>query len=206
MNVSIGTLYDTATMRVICPHWAGKEAYLDETPPPLDEWQGFLLGFHPPEGNFRDYVVDLSDPASPVFIHDPLPVAGMDARRARAKARVDRMANEWALQFISPGEETMEAYRDKREEALAWQADPENAVTPYAQAEADQINALMGPGTTTRDDVLALYLANALAWRSLNIQLQAIRVATKAAIDAAATAEDINTIMANIVWPQPSEA
>ena len=112
------------------------------------------------------------------------------AAKPGLKRRADEQAEAERAQYVTTiwGQETV--YLEKEAEAKAysaWDALGDPPPTPYLTAEAE---------ATGQDlkALVALVMANSVAWRSLSVQIETKRMRIKAAIDAATTADDLRAV------------
>lgn len=155
----------------------------------------------PPDPENRDYAEYLAwcDTGNAPALPD---VRDLDEVKAEAFEQIDRKAGALRLPFISaiPGQEA--TYLKKEAEAQRWIAadmpnDPGPAGSyPYAEAES----ALTG---ATVAETLLSYAEQAEFMDGINVQIEAVRIHTRARILAAATAEDVAALVASAAWPEP---
>ncbi len=107
--------------------------------------------------------------------------------RAAAKAAVDAAAEAYRLTYITPGAGQAMAYTQKRAEAQAYLAD-----TDLTAAECPHIYAEIGITGPTAEAVAQTVVAMHAAWQVKSAEIERKRLAAKAAIDAAETAEAIS--------------
>ncbi|KQS78072.1 hypothetical protein ASG25_13330 [Rhizobium sp. Leaf384] len=118
----------------------------------------------------------------------------LDALRADAVLKVDRAAEAYRMQFITPGYGQLMAYQQKLEEARDKLANPSiaNDKIPHiiAEAAADDMTPL-----EKAEQVVAAFSA----FQQVSANVEAKRTAAKKAIAEATTAEAI-TAASNISW------
>lgn len=123
------------------------------------------------------------------------PTVPLEELRASAKAAVDVSAEAYRLTYITPGAGQAMAYQQKLAEAKAYLAD-----TNLTAAECPHIFAEMGITGATAEAVAQVVTEMHAAWQVKSAEIERLRLAAKAAIDAAETAEAISA--AAIVWPE----
>lgn len=111
-------------------------------------------------------------------------------------AVVDNAAETERLKYITPGAGQALTYQQKSEEAKRYLAatDPDPADYPLLSAEM---------GITAADLAGVARIVNAAfaQWQIIGAAIEKTRLATKAAIDAAATAEEAQTAFEGASWP-----
>lgn len=123
------------------------------------------------------------------------------AAKPGLKRRADEQAEAERALYVTTiwGQETV--YLEKEAEAKAWDAwnlvaadmagggdtPPPPPATPYLTAEAQATGQDL-------EALVALVMANSVAWRSLSVQIEAKRMRLKAQIDAATTADDLRAV------------
>lgn len=124
----------------------------------------------------------------------PAQEVDLDALRAAAVLKVDRSAEAYRMEFITPGFGQVMAYQQKLEEARAKQANASiaNDKIPHivAEAEADEM--------TTAEKAQQIVDTFA-AWQHISAGVEAKRMAAKKAIALAGTPEAIASA-GNIIW------
>lgn len=111
-----------------------------------------------------------------------------------AKARVDAAAEAYRLTYITAGIGQAMAYTQKLDEARAYLAD-----TNLTAAECPHIFAEVGITGETAGAVAQVVVDMHAAWQIKSASIEHKRLAAKAAIDAAETAEEINAA-AQVDW------
>lgn len=129
------------------------------------------------------------------------------ARRDGAR-RVDALAEEARLQFITPGAGQALVYENKRREAEDCLAEVAAAQTPDPQ---DYPLLAAEVGITAEDLVAVATVVAGLAaqWRTVAAYIEALRLGAKAAIDAVTdgptAAAEVEAIIASLSWPPGPE-
>ncbi|MCM5555540.1 hypothetical protein [Pleomorphomonas sp. NRK KF1] len=124
------------------------------------------------------------------------PTIPLEDLRGSAKAAVDASAETYRLTYITPGAGQAMAYQQKLTEAKAYLAD-----ASLTAAECPHIFAEVGITGATAEAVAQVVTDMHAAWQVKSAEIERLRLAAKAAIDAAETAEAINAAAA-IVWPE----
>ncbi|WP_417545688.1 hypothetical protein [Marinobacter sp.] len=111
----------------------------------------------------------------------------LEDKRANAKARVDEAAGKARERFVSPGDLIDQEYLAAETAAQEFKAAgyPSSGVPPEVQSWADAASIT---AIEAADDIIA----TGQNWRGVLSQVRAVRLAGKAAVDAAA-AGDIET-------------
>lgn len=125
----------------------------------------------------------------------PAPVeVDLDAVKVEAVAKVDRAAEAYRMNFITPGFGQVMTYQQKLAEARAYLADTsiEDSAIPHVVAEA----AATGQ---SKQEVADEIVATFDSWQALSAVIEGKRMAAKAAIAAAETVEAVNAA-ANVSW------
>lgn len=145
--------------------------------------------------NVGDWPVISSGLQSVMSSWSPAPVeVDLDALRAEATARVDRSAEAFRMQFITPGFGQVMAYQQKLVEARALLADPDlpDADVPHIVTEAAATGMLK---SEKAQEIVATFAA----WQALSAMIEGKRMAAKKAIAEAETVSAINAA-ANVDW------
>ncbi|WP_308908976.1 hypothetical protein [Pseudokordiimonas caeni] len=205
MTVSVGTIYDPLTMRVIAPCTGGRGVDFGLVPPILEEGSAFLSGWLAPLDHPQDYLVDLSDPTQPGFVFDPRPETDLSTVKTKTFDKIDESAGRARRLIGSPGYAIDATYKAKEEEARRFVAEVAAGGSPEGHLEDyPYIAAGTGIDAATPGDVAALYLAMAREWHAFNASVEAVRIASKQQVAAAESRSEIDTIMATITWPIPA--
>jgi len=138
------------------------------------------------------------------FVGDPrergfspkLPTLSLFDLRRSTKAAVDASAEAYRLTYITAGAGQAMAYQQKLAEAKAYLAD-----TSLTVAECPHIFAEVGITGATAEAVAHVVTEMHAAWQVKSAEIERLRLAAKAAIDAAETAEAISAAAA-IDWPE----
>lgn len=128
-------------------------------------------------------------PAVPVT-----PGPSLEDLRAAAKARVDTGAEGYRLTYITGGAGQAMAYTQKLDEARTYLADPS-----LTAAECPHIFAEIGITGDTAEAVAQVVVGMHAIWQVKSAEVEHKRLAAKAAIDAAETAEAIS-LAAEMNW------
>jgi hypothetical protein len=112
----------------------------------------------------------------------------IDAAKAEAIIRVDRAAEAYRMNFITPGFGQVMAYQQKLVEARAKLANASiaDAEIPHLVSEAEATGK-------TKQEVAEEIIGTFETWQALSASIEGKRMAAKTAIAAAETAEQINT-------------
>lgn len=145
------------------------------------------------DGNNRILVDFVGDPAMRGYTVSPQEPT-LDDLRAKTKAGVDAAAEAYRLTFITAGSGQAMAYTQKLDEARAYLAD-----ASLTAAECPHIFAEVGITGATAEAVAQVVVGMHAAWQIKSADIEHKRLAAKAAIDAAETAEAINAA-AEIDW------
>jgi hypothetical protein len=145
--------------------------------------------------NVGDWPVISSGLQSVMNSWAPAPVEiDLDALRAEATAQVDRSAEAFRMQFITPGFGQVMAYQQKLEEARAKIDNPSiaDANIPHIVAEAEATSM-------SKIDKANEIVATFSAWQSISAGIEAKRMAAKKAISESTTAEAI-AVAGQVDW------
>lgn len=141
---------------------------------------------------------DDSDPELAAFLV-PTP-AGLAVDAARVE--IDRAAEGARLQFISPGAGQAMAYQRKADQARACLA-AYDAQTPPPAGLYPALEAEVGITAADVVGVATVVAGLAEAWAAVADAIEAIRLAAKRDVAAAASDEDRTALVAALVWPAP---
>ncbi len=137
----------------------------------------------------------VGDPGEKGLSPEP-PAPSLIDLRGSAKAAVDASAEAYRLTYITAGAGQAMAYQQKLAEAKAYLDD-----TSLTAAECPHIFAEVGITGATAEAVAQVVTHMHAAWQIKSAEIERLRLAAKAAIDAAETAEAIGAAAA-IVWPE----
>jgi len=100
--------------------------------------------------------------------------------KQQAKVEIDQEAERTRLLFITPGDGQAMAYEEKRSEARAYQADPniDPAEIPHLVSEADVLGITVA-------EMAQMILDMTAQWKAVSVEVERLRIAGKAAVDAA---------------------
>ncbi|MDX3929235.1 MAG: hypothetical protein QHC90_25965 [Shinella sp.] len=118
----------------------------------------------------------------------------LDALKADALKRIDRSAETYRLNFITPGDGQVMAYQQKLVEARAFVADPE-----IAAAEIPHLTAEAPVDGVTIAEKAAEIVATFEAWQTISAAIEGKRMAAKKAVAEAETAAAIASA-ATVNW------
>lgn len=129
---------------------------------------------------------------SPPIVED----INFDALKRQLKASIDEAAEAERLKYITAGAGQAMTYQQKSDEAKRYLAasDPDADDYPLLSAEV---------GVTAADLAGVAQVVNAAfaQWQVIGAAIEKTRLATKAAIDAAATAEEAQSAFEGASWP-----
>lgn len=128
------------------------------------------------------------------FVPSDIAAVSLEDLRATAKTRVDAAAEAHRLTYITPGSGQAMAYQQKLEEAKAYLAD-----TSLTAADCPHVFAEVGITGETAEAVAQVVAGMHAAWQVKSADIEHRRLAAKAAIDAAETAEAISAA-AEVDW------
>ncbi|MBS1164142.1 MAG: hypothetical protein H6R00_167 [Proteobacteria bacterium] len=131
--------------------------------------------------------IDLMTGSVTEYADIPAPQPDIEALRSAAKVRVDIAAEAYRLIYITAGSGQAMAYTQKLNEARAYLADPS-----LTAGECPHIFAEVGITAETAATVAQVVDAMHATWQVKSAEIEHKRLAAKAAIDAAETAEAIN--------------
>ena len=142
-----------------------------------------------------DWPVMSSGLQSVVSSWSPAPAEiDLDALKAEAVSKVDRAAEAYRMNFITPGFGQVMAYQQKLAEARAKVGN-----ASIADAEIPHIVSEAAATGKTKQDVAQSIVETFETWQTLSASIEGKRMAAKTAIAAAETAEAINAAR-NINW------
>jgi hypothetical protein len=116
--------------------------------------------------------------------------------KERKKVTVDTMAEQARSKVVTNGSGQAMTYIRKAEAARAYLAG-QTISAPQMQRIEDEAARL----DITVQDAAEQIVGIADQWEAIDAQIDSIRLTTKANIDAALTGEEIDSIVAGIVWP-----
>lgn len=133
-----------------------------------------------------------------IITRDQAAIAAMQANRldraqADAQARLIEVMAAARMAFVTPLPGQDMVYLAKETEARAWVA----AETPDL-ADYPLLSAEVGVTAPDADQLAQLWLNMAALWRTTAAELEGLRLSTKAAIAAAQSVEEIDTILEGI--------
>lgn len=138
------------------------------------------------------------------WVYVPPPLEGI---KAGLKARLDIDAETERLKYITPGAGQAMEYQQAAAEAeallTAVDVDPGHDPDP---AQYPMLAASIGIDGDTLVDVATTVATMHGQWRAIGSSIRAARLAGKAAIDAAETAEAARAAFDAVEWPEPPEA
>lgn len=115
--------------------------------------------------------------------------------KEKAKVKIDTEAERLRSIIITPGEGQVATYLAQEAEAKALALNPDTDMpTPY-------IDALIGIIAPTRMQVVQVVLEMSTNWNNTNAAINAVRLATKGQIEAATSAEEVESLVTNAPWP-----
>lgn len=118
--------------------------------------------------------------------------------KVRLKSLIDQAAESERLKYITAGAGQAMTYQQKTTEARAFLDD----VSPLA-ADYPLLSAEVGITAATIVDVANTVLAAFDQWQTIGAAIEAARLGTKMAINAAETAVDAQAAFDAVVWPDP---
>lgn len=127
------------------------------------------------------------------WVHAPPPLEDV---KAELKVRLDADAEVVRLHYITPGAGQAMAYLQKAAEAAACLADTDPGPADYPLLAAE-----IGITAETLVGVATIVHAQHQAWRNIGGQIEAARLAGKAAIDAALTIDNAQAAFDAVEWP-----
>ncbi|CDN52546.1 Hypothetical protein RG1141_CH01810 [Neorhizobium galegae bv. officinalis bv. officinalis str. HAMBI 1141] len=130
--------------------------------------------------------------------YTPAPGPALDQVKVRLKAIVDADAEIERLKYITAGAGQAMTYQQKADEAREYleEDQPDAADYPLLTAE-------IGITGATIADVANVIIASFQQWQVIGGAIEAARLGTKAAIDAAETVDDAEAAANAIFWPAP---
>lgn len=127
------------------------------------------------------------------------PSAVLDDLKSHLRSNVDTAAEAERLKYITAGAGQAMTYQQEADEAARYlsASNPKPADYPMLAAEV---------GITAEDfaGVAAVVNAAYRNWQQLGASIEAVRLGTKAAIDAATNVDDAHAIIVAVNWPNPS--
>jgi hypothetical protein len=114
--------------------------------------------------------------------------------KAEIKARIDRVAEEARLRYITAGAGQALEYREAAEEAARYGSTGGSGAYPMLQASVDAGEA------ADLAAAAALIAARENAWATIGAEIRRLRLMAKRAIDAATTVEQVQAA-ATVTWP-----
>lgn len=129
-------------------------------------------------------------------------VRDLAALRVAAQARVDAAAEAARLKYITPGAGQAAVYLLKRDEARRFL---ELAPLGEVPAEWPMLAAELGVTGDTLRDVAVTVSTLAQEWTTIAAEIETIRLATKAAIDAAGSPAAISRLADRVTYPEPED-
>jgi hypothetical protein len=141
---------------------------------------------------------------SVITIRAPSPEE-LASRKASLKSRLDEIAEAERLKYVTPGAGQAMEYQQAAAEAeallTAIAVDPDYEPLPETYP---MLAASIGIDGGTLAEVAATVSTMHGQWRQIGSAIRAARLAGKAAIDAAETAEDAQAAFDAVVWPAES--
>lgn len=137
------------------------------------------------------------DPPAPSPEPEPEPLT-LDQVKAGLKASIDSAAEIERMKYITPGSGQAMTYMQKADEASRYLAasDPVAADYPLLSAE-------VGVTAPTVGEVAAIVNAAFTQWQQIGAAIEAARLGTKVAIEAATAAEEAQAAADAVAWPSP---
>ncbi|EJL57978.1 hypothetical protein PMI09_00683 [Rhizobium sp. CF122] len=129
------------------------------------------------------------------------PEPDLSAIKASLKASVDAAAESERLKYITGGSGQAMTYQQKAEEAKRYTAVVEAGGTPPEPAGFPLLSAEVGITAPTLGDVAAVVNGAFLQWQIIGGAIEAVRLGTKAAIDAATTEAAAEAAAGAANWP-----
>ena len=120
----------------------------------------------------------------------------LDAKKITAKSNIDRWAGHIRSDYISLGSGQDLAYLVKENDARVCLADPSPDATDYPMIAAE-----VGITGATLTDVATAVVTKANEWKIISGAIEAVRLGTKQAVDAATTEAEVDAVCAAINWP-----
>lgn len=184
-----GTVYSSARQRTYAQSNTDYKTWLGVNSMPTP---------YPKDASGNESDAEMSDVLSPYGIRFS-PESAADAK-TRIKSQVDTDAETERLKYITPGVGQAMTYTQKADEATRYLVssviDPKPADYPLLNAEVG-ITAADIPG------VAAVVNAAFQQWQLIGAAIEATRLGTKAAIDAAVDVGAAQTLYDAIEWPHP---
>lgn len=161
--------------------------------------------FRDPQGNEW---VTLDDPTAEILDGYPLgtveiamaPVqpVSLDQAKAMLKASIDSAAEIERMKYITTGSGQAMTYMQKADEARSYLAATDPVPTDYPL-----ISAEVGITAETIQEVAAIVNAAFTQWQQIGAAIEAARLGTKVAIEAATAAEEAQAAADAVAWPSP---
>jgi hypothetical protein len=133
---------------------------------------------------------------------EPIPWGtGLEAVKAAAMAKVDRVAEARRQQHITPGPGQALEYQATEAEARRWKPGDGFAGYPFMRAEADAIEDATGTRPSAAE-VASAIIMQADAWAQIGARIKRRRRAAKMKIEAATTEDEVR-VLVEVVWDDP---
>lgn len=139
------------------------------------------------EGQGQGKQIKPDEDGRPALV-DPPPVPAAE-RRATAKRAIDTAAGSARARYVSAGQLVEEEYRLALQQTQAWR----DAGSPAGQVPAAIQDWADAAGITAEQAATSIE-QTAAAWESVLLQIRQVRLAGKAAVDAAGDADDFAAI------------
>lgn len=139
------------------------------------------------EGQSSGKIITTDETGRPVLA-DP-PPAPANERRAAAKRTIDAAAGNARARYVSAGQLVEEEYRLALQQTQAWR----DAGSPSEQVPAAIQDWADAAGITAEQAATSIE-QTAVAWEAVLLQVRQVRLAGKAAVDAAGDADDFAAI------------
>ena len=197
---NIAVSYDPTTLRCVVNH-TGDEGYdFAATPPVMDGSPSFLVGYHAPRPACM-HAVDVSG-LEPVFtlVDSAAPLSALESAQLLAKEDLDRMSKvkRSEIATIVDGQDSI--YRLKEIQARAFVAAQDAGQNPVV-VDYPAIESGLDIDGATGLAVAQTYITKADAWIAPALAADRTRLLAWQAVQAAATVEEIETIMKTVTWP-----
>jgi hypothetical protein len=133
---------------------------------------------------------------------EPIPWGtGLEAVKAAAMAKVDRIAEARRQQHITPGPGQALEYQATEAEARRWRPGDGFAGYPFMRAEADAVEDATGTRPSAAE-VAAAIIMQADAWAQIGARIKRRRRAAKMKIEAATTEDEVR-VLVEVLWDDP---
>ncbi|EPE99546.1 hypothetical protein [Rhizobium grahamii] len=129
------------------------------------------------------------------------PEPALPAIKAALKASIDAAAETERLKYITGGTGQAMTYQQKSDEARRYITAIGSSETPINPADYPLLSAEVGITAPTLGEVVAVVNAAFLQWQMIGGAIEAIRLGTKAAIDASGTVAEAEAAAGAAVWP-----